>query len=553
MPSKTLILHLPVGPGPPMAASPIAVNPSAFTSTYPSLNNNCAPPSPFCPRSDTPLLTPTATTRVLTSTNAGATPEGGMALDHSIDQVSTPGGSASSTVSRRSSTLRKKRRIKALSVGHISPTSPICLQSAIEADIRSGMSNPPNLSSDYGNSDSSLEAAGRGCSSVTGLHPLPPTSAAGSTLQKPSYMTKVANGLGLTRSGISEQKKDREEHSGLSSLGAFGLAGILFGTRHPGQAGQAGNEPQGVRTRSSSKGGARSRSKSSAGRKSRPGTSAGLISTVDVDKPLPSRPVSRELEGEYKGAFASRFGKPGYNFHFVDHETLTPSTRSNSRTRPRSISSAAVLSGNYSTSSVNAVRLEPILPVHVLDQLVSRQEEISPDTASSVVQRYLSHTRTDSSKTILQGGHSGSMQTLAMDEAINAENIASRVYQRSCVDEGGAGTGSRDLTTGPNSTAQRYPCRPSRSNSSCRGIRSSSPATSEISRPSTSSSMMSTMLRREDSRRRLRQIEIDSDNEDAPRGRGRTVTLERIDGYPSGDLRRQHSEKERDEVIVCPF
>lgn len=548
MPPKTLILHLPVESAGPISVSPIAVNSSTYTYAYPALN--CAPPSPYRMGSSSTLLTPTSTTRALTSASAGTTqtgPEGGVVLGHSIEQVSTPGGSTASTIARRSSTLRKKRRIKALSVGHISPTSPICLQSSMEADIRSGMSNFPNLSSTYGSSDSSLEATSGGYSLVTGLHPAPPPTSA----HKPSYMAKVANGLGLTKSGITEQKREKEEHSGSSSLGALGLAGILFGTRH--HPVQTSHEPQGVRVqpRSSSKGGVRSRSKSSVGKRSRPGTSAGLISNADVDKPLPSRPVSREGEGEYKGAFTP-FGKPGYNLHFVDHETLIPSTRSSSRNRPRSISSAAVLTGSSSTSSLKPVRLEPILPVHILDKLVNRLEEISPDTASSVVQRYISHTRTDSSRTNLQNDHSGTMQTLAMDEAINLENtkeIAGRVHQGSCVDASGTGSGSHDRApslTRSNSITQRYPRRPSRSGSSCRGIRSSSPATSELSRPGTSSSMRSTMLRREDSRR-FRQIEIDSDNEDAPRGRVRTLNLECTNGYPSEDLRRQHSESE---VIV---
>ena len=459
-----------------------------------------------------------------------------------MEQVCTPGGSTASIIARRSSTLRKKRRIKALSVGHISPTSPMCLQSPMEAGMRSGFSNFPNLSSNYSDSDPSLDATSGGYSSVASLQLLPPpTSAAVPAPQKSSYMAKVANGLGFTKSGITEHKRDREEHSGSSSLAALGLAGILFGTRHPGQS---SHEPR-IQARSSSKGGARSRSKSSVGRRSRPGTSAGLINNnVDVDKPLPSRPVSRELEGEHKGAFASLFGKPGYNFHFVDHETLIPSTRSSSRNRPRSISSAAVLSGKSSTSSLNPVRLEPILPVHVLDHLVSRPEEIPPDSVSSVVQRYLTHARTDSSRTIHQRDHSGSIQTLGMNEAIDTENIrgiaaiAGRAHQESCVDVGGASV-SRS-----NSTAQRYPRRPSRSSSSCRGIRSSSPATSEISRPGTSSSMMSTMMRQDDGRR-VKPIEIDSDTEDAPRGRGRTLTLERE------GLRRQYFEKEKDEVILC--
>ena len=239
MPPKTLILHLPVeSPG----ASPIAVNPPKYTYAYPSLNNNCAPPSPLC----------------LTSTSSGTAqsgPESGAVLGHSMEQVCTPGGSTASIIARRSSTLRKKRRIKALSVGHISPTSPMCLQSPMEAGMRSGFSNFPNLSSNYSDSDPSLDATSGGYSSVASLQLLPPpTSAAVPAPQKSSYMAKVANGLGFTKSGITEHKRDREEHSGSSSLAALGLAGILFGTRHPGQS---SHEPR-IQARSSSKGGARS-------------------------------------------------------------------------------------------------------------------------------------------------------------------------------------------------------------------------------------------------------------------------------------------------------
>jgi len=244
------------------------------------------------------------------------------------------------------------------------------------------MHAPLGLDFSYGRSSSELGSERRGIDQrVFGSAGLQPIPTPGAPPQKQSYMARVANGFGFMSKGSAGESQKEKESPNPSN---------------------------------------RSRSKSN----SRPGTAGGLITTtttiaatsmtgttnktkaLDVDKPLPSRPVSSSNTHHHRyslradgGTLASTpFGTLGsYSLLFVDHEleALSHPPRPNSAAnlingRPRSISTSA--GGTPATtrppSVVNSagarIKLEPIIPVHVLDKMVSASpQEMTPVVAAA--------------------------------------------------------------------------------------------------------------------------------------------------------------------------
>ncbi|KAF8421837.1 hypothetical protein EV426DRAFT_711644 [Tirmania nivea] len=450
---------------------------------------------------------------------------------------------------RRSTILRRRsdRRVKALSVGHISPNP-------------SPMHATPGLDFGYDGSNirSEIYDERRGINErhfgSTGLQPIP---AAGNAPLKQSYMARVANGLGFM-SKVSEEKNQKEKEPSGSNLQikALGLglgAGILFGASSlPGAGTGEGGSAR------------RSRSKSN----SRPGTAGGLITTAsiststagstnikpkvpDMDKPLPSCPVSPSINRRYSlradGGAQTPFGTPGsYSLLFVDHEfeSLTHPPRPNSAAnfingRPRSISTSA--GGTPATtrppSVVNAgvtMKLEPIIPVHVLDQMVSTSpQEMSP----GATQRYFPPSTPKQGHSAAAGGilqrreSSRSSKSHRLGGMGSGEDFARSITP---VQDAEMVIRARSLSRS-NSTTVRvgtsYSRQPSKSSSLRREMGAESPPnvgesirSYSTSRPGTSGSMYTASVSRSNSTISTRQMAIESEEveEKERRGRGRS-------------------------------
>jgi len=420
-----------------------------------------------------------------------------------------------------------------------------------------------------------------------GVQPIPTPTATGGAPPKQSYMARVANGLGFM-SKVSEEKNQKDKEPSSSSLPTKGLglglgAGILFGASAAVSSQLGTGTGGGESTR-------RSRSKSNS---SRPGTAAGLITTtsttststigstnikpkvLDVDKPLPSCPASssntinRRYSLRAEGA-QTPFGTPGsYSLLFVDHEleSLTYPPRPNSAVnfingRPRSISTSA--GGTPATtrppSVVNvgqagvSMKLEPIIPVHVLDQMVSASpQEMSP----GATQRYFplstqGHGKPAAGGILQRRESSRSRKSERLGRMGSGEDLARSVTP---VQDAEMVIRARSLSRSNSTTVRTgtsYPRRPSKSSSLRREMRAESPSGVEesirscsTSRPGTSGSMYTAVISRSNSTVSRRQLAVESEEEEEEerRGRGRSPGgrkgLRRFNSVEMEDRRQQ--------------